>query len=69
MGTEQAKTKTIQLTSPELENLIAFGNRGTMTGVEADLWVDLKGKLAEAIAAPEPEADGPVKDFNVEAIR
>lgn len=41
-----AETITLQLTAEEANNLIAFGNRATMTGAEADTWVDLKKKVA-----------------------
>lgn len=49
------ETITIQLTRGEIHNLIAFGNRASMTGLEADEWVAVKNNLARQI---QPEFDG-----------
>ncbi len=48
-----AKIFLARLTENDLKNLIAFGNRADMKGAEADTWVDLKQRLAQA----EPEGD------------
>tara|TARA_R110000868_G_scaffold86581_1_gene242796 strand:+ start:54 stop:260 length:207 start_codon:yes stop_codon:yes gene_type:complete len=57
MATDKQESKTINLTIAELENLIALGNRAQMTGVEADTWVALKYKIAEAVDAVEPDEE------------
>ena len=41
----------MELNPQELQNLIAFGNRATMQGNEADTWVALKGKLSVELNA------------------
>lgn len=42
---------TVQLTISEddASNLVAFGNRASMSGVEADTWVDLKRRIGAAV--------------------
>ena len=40
-------TVTLNLTPDDVRNLVAFGNRATMKGAEADLWVKLKVKVLE----------------------
>lgn len=35
----------IYLTPDQIKNLVAFGNRATMQGSEADLWVALKAEV------------------------
>ena len=53
----------MKLTIEDVQNLIAFGNRATMQGKEADTWVELKQRLgaegqrlvAEMQAAAEEE--------------
>ena len=35
----------MNLTIEDVQNLIAFGNRATMQGKEADTWVELKQRL------------------------
>jgi len=40
---------TLTLTIDDARNLIAFGNRATMNGSEADLWVALKMKVLKQV--------------------
>lgn len=52
----------IHLTPDQIKNLVAFGNRATMKGSEADLWVALKTELLnqadEAAASAAKEKAG-----------
>lgn len=41
----QPQVITLTLTPDDVRNLVAFGNRATMKGSEADLWVGLKMKV------------------------
>jgi hypothetical protein len=41
------------MTNDDLANIIAFGNRASMTGAEADTWVELKRKLFATLARAE----------------
>ena len=45
----QEPTLSIQLTASDCQNLIAFGNRASMKGNEADLWVALKMKVLQQV--------------------
>lgn len=64
-GTDQQSKPTIvcelTITNHDIENLIAFGNRAQMTGLEAGLWVELRSNLVavlqQASAAPHPVDD------------
>jgi hypothetical protein len=51
----------LTITNHDIENLIAFGNRAQMTGLEAGLWIELRsnlvGVLEQAHAAPDSGAD------------
>lgn len=52
-----------KLTTDDIQNIIAFGNRATMNGAEADTWVRLKMKLSEEtqrrqLAEAEPHGEG-----------
>lgn len=54
------KTVTLTLKLDEVRNVVAFGNRAQMSGAEADTWVSLKQKIAEAVAEASKE-EPPVK--------
>ena len=47
--TEKEPTLSIQLTTTDCQNFVAFGNRATMSGKEADTWVALKMKLLHQV--------------------
>lgn len=54
MESQQANQETavpIPLTKSDIQNLIAFGNRSQMSGQEAEIWVELKHRLAQAYDA------------------
>lgn len=57
MENQTEPTVAIPLSESDVKNIIAFGNRSTMSGVEADTWVELKNRLAGEFRAglPEPE--------------
>lgn len=42
---QEPKTLAINLSPDQIRNLVAFGNRATMKGSEADLWVALKNDI------------------------
>lgn len=42
-------TILIPLSEADAANLIAFGNRASMSGAEADTWVDLKNRIVSAV--------------------
>lgn len=50
----------VPLSNHDLANLIAFGNRASMSGAEADTWVELKTRLITALAAADEEAAKPL---------
>ena len=53
----------LKLTIEDVQNLIAFGNRATMQGKEADTWVELKNRLGaegnRLVAEMQAEKDKP----------
>jgi hypothetical protein len=49
----QTVTVEVRMTNDDLANIIAFGNRASMTGAEADTWVELKRKLFATLAHAE----------------
>ena len=46
---QKETTLSIQLTVSDCQNVVAFGNRATMQGKEADLWVGLKMKILSQV--------------------
>ena len=58
----QPQTITLTLTPDEVRNLVAFGNRATMKGSEADLWVGLKMKVLK-------QADENYKSTDLEVVK
>lgn len=54
-----AKQKTLIMSEEDLRNMIAFGNRAQMTGVEADTWVALKARLVKAMRSEVTEITPP----------
>lgn len=58
--TRLAPMINLTLTLDDVRNVIAFGNRAEMRGAEADTWVALKQKFAEAVReANEPREEKP----------
>ena len=49
MEKKNQQTVTVELTTDDIRDLVAFGNRAQMSGVEAPRWVELNGKLVAAL--------------------
>lgn len=48
---EKTPTISVELTTDDIRDLVAFGNRAQMSGVEAPRWVELNQKLVRALQA------------------
>lgn len=48
---------TLTIDQRDIQNIIAFGNRATMTGAEADTWAELKQRLARIAQEAAQERD------------
>lgn len=58
------KTISVELSTDDLANIVAIGNRANMSGLEADTWVELKNRLRLAAQPkPEPEPDLDLEGF------
>lgn len=44
-------TITVELSTDDIRDLVAFGNRAQMSGVEAPRWCELNAKLVRALQA------------------
>ena len=52
-------TRLVELTVDDIRDLVAFGNRAQMSGVEAPRWCELNAKLVRALREdPELELVG-----------
>lgn len=63
------KTNLVPLTDSDLTNLVAFGNRASMTGAEADTWVELKQRLTKARDATNDDDGVPGIDLDDEDLK
>jgi len=64
METETQK-KLVPLNKADLQNLIAFGNRAQMSGLEADSWVELKQRLVMEFSNAADAADEEEKQMHL----
>ena len=46
---KRQQTVMIELTTDDIRDLIAFGNRAQMSGVEAPRWCELNAKLSQSL--------------------
>lgn len=54
--TQAQATVTVELTHDDIRDLVAFGNRAQMSGVEAPRWCELNAKLVSHLR-PQPAKD------------
>jgi hypothetical protein len=52
---DRLRVITLRLTEGQIRDLIAFGNRAQMSGQEAPVWVELNGRLMQAIKEADQE--------------